>query len=170
MAGILNNIDLELHGNTRKKARENNNSIPVEKTIVGEYNLAGSPQFSAQVASESTKFDLGCDEPGVLGGPGVQPTPLTYLLYGVMACYSASLAAQCAVEGLELRDLRIRGKLSYDLGPAVVETSAPIITGLSLEVISSANLEEQIGKAWRKCPAVYAIQNPIPTEIHQAEA
>ena len=170
MEKTLNNINLELHGNTTRKAKENNNSIPVEKTISGEYNLNGSPQFSAQVVSEFTKFDLGCDEPSALGGPGVHPSPLTYLLYGVMACYSSSLAAQCATEGLELKELKVRGKLIYDLGPAVIESGNPIIKGLKLEVISSTNLDQQIKRAWKKCPAVFAIQHPIPTEIEQAKS
>lgn len=170
MAKILNNINLELHGATTRKARENNNSVPVEKTISGEYNLSGSPQFSAQVVSEATKFNLGCDEPGALGGPGIQPTPLTYLLYGVMACYGSSLAAQCATEGIELKGLKVRGTLSYDLGPAVIESSDPIIKKLKLEIIASDKLDEQIQRAWRKCPAVFAIQHPIPTEIVQAKS
>ncbi len=168
MAKVVNNINMELHESTIEKARENNNSIPSEKTINGVFNLSGSPQFSAQVPTQFTKFDLGCDEPSVLGGPGVHPTPLTYLLYGVMACYGSSLAAQCADEGMELRDLKVRGKLIYDLGPAVIESDIPIIKGLKLEIISSKNLDGQIKRAWKKCPAVYAIQHPIPTEISQA--
>ncbi|MCL6090353.1 MAG: OsmC family protein, partial [Candidatus Thermoplasmatota archaeon] len=107
------------------------------------------------------------DEPGTLGGKGVQPSPLTYVLFGVMACYGSSLAAECAEEGLAIKDMKVRGKLSYDLGPVVTDVKTPIITGLKLEIISSTNLETQIKKAWAKCPAVYAIQNPIPTEIVQ---
>lgn len=167
MAEVLNNINLELHEASSKKAKGNNNSLPVEKTINGEFNLSGSPMFSAEVGSEFTKMKLGSDEPSSLGGRGVQPSPLTYVLFGVMACYGSSLAAECAEEGLELKDIKIRGKLSYDLGPVVTDARAPIITGLRLEVISSSDLKAQIRKAWEKCPAVYAIQNPIPTEIQQ---
>ncbi len=170
MAKVVNNINMELHESTIHKAKENNNSIPSEKIIDGVFNLSGSPQFSAKVGSQYTKFELGCDEPSVLGGPGVHPTPLTYLLFGVMACFSSSLAAQCAEEGLELKDLKVRGKLLYDLGPAVIESDAPIIKGMKLEVISTSNLDRQIKEAWKKCPAVYAIQNPIPTEINQVKS
>lgn len=168
MAKILNNINLELHEASSKKARSNNGSMPVEKTIVGEFNMSGSPMFSAEIASEFTKVKLGCDEPTALGGKGVQPTPLTYILYGVMACYSSTLAAECAEEGLELNDLKIRGILSYDLGPVVSDSKVAIIKALRLEVISSSKLDEQIKRAWAKCPAVYAIQNPIETKILQA--
>ena len=168
MAGILNNINLDNHVASSEKAKANNNSLPVEKTITGVFNLNGSPMFSAEVGSEFTKTRLGCDEPTSLGGRGVQPSPLTYVLYGVMACYGSSLAAECAEEGLELKDLRIRGKLSYDLGPVVTDAKAPIITGLKIEVLSTTDLKTQIRKAWDKCPAVYAIENPIHTEINQA--
>ena len=165
MTEVLNNINLELVKSTSNKAI--NGSFPIEKIINGEFNLSGSPMFSAEVGSEYTKFKFGSDEPGTLGGKGVQPSPLTYVLFGVMACYGSSLAAECAEEGLAIKDMKVRGKLSYDLGPVVTDVKTPIITGLKLEIISSTNLETQIKKAWAKCPAVYALQNPIPTEIVQ---
>lgn len=167
MAEILNNIDLELHEASSTKARANNNSFPVSKTIVGDFNLSGSPMFSATLKSETTKTTLGCDEPTSLGGRGVQPSPLSYILYGIMACYGSSLAAECAEEGIKLDDLKVRGTLNYDLGPVVTDAKAPIITGLKIEILSKADLKTQIKKAWEKCPAVYAIQNPIKTEIFQ---
>lgn len=169
MTRIVNNVNLDLQDVTSKKARENGNSIPVSKTLYGTFNLAGSPMFSAHLKSESTVTTLGCDEPTVLGGQGIQPTPLTYILYGIMACYSSTLAGECAHEGIVLDSLNIRGTLEYDIAPVVTQTEIPIITGLKLEVISSAKLEEQIKKAWKKCPAVFAIQNPVPTEIYQVE-
>ncbi len=85
-----------------------------------------------------------------------------------MACYASTLAAECAEEGLGLKDLKIRGTLSYDLGAVVTDVKSPIIKGLKLEVLSSSELKDQINKAWAKCPAVYAIQNPIHTEILHA--
>lgn len=170
MAEIVNNINLELHEASSRKAKANNNSFPVSKTITGVFNMSGSPMFSATLKSEATKTTLGCDEPTSLGGQGVQPSPLTYILYGVMACYGSSLAAECAEEGIELKDLKIRGTLNYDLGGVVTDVRSPIVTGLKIEVLSGTELKEQIKKAWEKCPAVYAIQNPIETEILQVDA
>lgn len=169
MAEIVNNINLELHEASSRKAKDNQNSIPVSKTITGTYNLSGSPMFTAELKSEATVSTLGCDEPTALGGQGVQPTPLTYILYGIMACYSSTLAAECAEEGLALSDLKVRGILSYDLGPVVTDVKSPIIKSLKLEVLSSNQLDEQIKRAWAKCPAVYAIQNSIETNILQAK-
>lgn len=168
MAEILNNVNLELHEASSKKARENNNSLPATKTLSGEFNLSGSPMFSAELGSSATKFVFGADEPGSLGGRGVQPTPLTYILFGAIAGFATSLAGECAEEGLELKDLKVRGTLSYDLGPAVTDAKAPLIKGLKLEVVSGSDLSGQIKKAWEKCPAVYALQNPVPTEIEQS--
>lgn len=167
MAKTVNNVNLELHGASSKKARENNNSLPVSKILTGKFNLSGSPMFSATLGTEATRITLGCDEPTALGGQGIQPTPLTYILYGIMACYSSTLAAECAEEGTVLDDLSIRGTLEYDLAPVVTDSESPIITGLKLEVLSGTDLKEQIKRAWKKCPAVFAIQNPIPTEIYQ---
>lgn len=166
----LNNIRIELQEKTKEKAKKNGNSVPMEKTITGTYHMNGSPQFSADLKTEASVFHMNCDEPSVLGGPAINPTPLTYLLFGVMACYSSSLASQCASENIELKELKIRGKLIYDIGPAVIESPNPIIKGLNLEVISDRKLTEQIGRAWKKCPAVFAIQNPIPTDITQVDA
>ena len=168
MAKIVNNVNLDLQETSAKKARENNNSIPVSKTITGVFNLSGSPMFTADLKTETSAFPMGCDEPTVLGGQGIQPTPLTYILYGIMACYSSTLAAECALDGLVLSDLKIRGTLDYDIGTVVTGVKSQIIKGLKLEVLSSTKLEKQIKNAWVKCPAVYAIQNPIDTEIVQA--
>ncbi len=165
----INNIRMELQQKTREKAKENGNAVPVEKTILGTYYMSGSPQFSADLQTEASTFHMNCDEPSALGGPAVNPTPLTYLLFGVMACYGSSLASQCANENIELKELKIRGKLIYDIGPAVIESENPIIKGLRLEVISDMLLSEQIKRAWKKCPAVFAIQNPIPTDIIQVK-
>ena len=169
MAEILNNVNLELHSASSRKAAGNGNSLPVEKVLEGQFNMTGSPMFHADLKSEFATFRMGCDEPTALGGRGVHTTPLTYLLFGVMACYSSTLAAECALEGLELPDLKIRGKLSYDLGPVVSDSRSPIIKGLKLEVISGKDIGQEIARAWKKCPAVYAIQNPISTEIYQVK-
>ena len=60
MTEVLNNINLELVKSTSNKAI--NGSFPVEKIINGEFNLSGSPMFSAEVGSEFTKFKFGSDE------------------------------------------------------------------------------------------------------------
>ncbi len=164
---IINNIRMEMQDKTKEKARINHNTIPIEKTIDGTYHLNGSPQFSANLDTEFSRFTANCDEPTALGGPGVNPTPLTYLLFGVMACYSSTLASQCSNEGIKLKELKIRGKLIYDIAPVVIESDLPIIKELKIEVICETNLKEQIKRAWNRCPAIFAIQNPIKTSIYQ---
>lgn len=162
-----NNIDLELIKNSAYNAHSHGNSLAVEKIIEGTFNLEGSPMFSAQVKSDTTTTVLGCDEPRVLGGQGIQPTPLTYLLFGVISCYASTLAMQCAMDELKITELQVTGRLYYDLAPVVSDSDAPIIKKLQIEVRSNEYLGKEIEKAWKKCPAVYAIQNPIETEIYQ---
>ncbi len=164
----INNIELNLVEESRKKAANNGNSLPSRRTIEGKFNLDRSPMFSAPISTDSSSFVLGCDEPGVLGGQGIQPTPLTYLLFGVMSCFASTLAMQCALDGIKLDDLSITGTLHYDLGPVVTGESMPIIRKMEFIVHSSANLESEIVKARKRCPAVFAIENPIETEIRQS--
>ncbi|MCL4480836.1 MAG: OsmC family protein [Candidatus Thermoplasmatota archaeon] len=164
----INNIELDQVEESRKKATINHNSLPSIRTIEGRFSLDKSPMFSAGIGTEKSSFVLGCDEPGILGGQGILPTPLTYLLFGVMSCYASTLAMQCALDGITLSDLGLTGKLHYDLGPVVTGENMPIIRKLELQVHSSMNLGPEIEKARKRCPAVFAIENPIETEIRQS--
>ncbi len=167
MARIINNLSLDVIEETAAKARANNGSIPVEKEITGTFHLSGSPMFTATLHTDYSDFLIGCDEPSPLGGKGVRPSPLTYMLYGVLACYSSTLAIQCATDGIELRELKVKGTLSYDIGPLVVEKDVPIIKKLKIEVSSDRNIGKQVAAARKKCPAVFAVEHPVETEILQ---
>lgn len=164
----INNIELNLVEDSRKKASLNGNSLPSQRTIEGKFSLDRSPMFSAPISTEMSAFVLGCDEPSVLGGQGIQPTPLTYLLFGVMSCFASTLAMQCALDGIKLDDLSLTGTLYYDLGPVVTGESMPIIRKMEFLVHSSASLESEIEKAKKRCPAVFAMENPIQTHIRQS--
>ncbi len=169
----VNNIDLDKVRRTAERAQENGGHFPVEKTIEGTFNLrGGSPMFTATLQSDYSSFTYSADEPSALGGRGGVHTtpPLSYLLFGVMSCYASTLAIQCALRGLKLGELRVTGKLFYDLAPPVVSgEEAPIIKRLELHVHADRELGDliEISRGGR-CPAVYAISHPpIETVIRQ---
>ncbi|MBX8637005.1 MAG: OsmC family protein [Thermoplasmata archaeon] len=165
MARIANNLSLDIIEETSRKARANNGSIPIEKEVVGTFSLIGSPMFTATLHTDYSDFLVSCDEPSPLGGKGVRPSPLAYMLYGVLACYTSTLAIQCAVDGIELKELKVKGTLSYDIGPIVVENDIPIIKKLKIEVIADRDIRKQVSAARKRCPAVFAVEHPIETEI-----
>lgn len=168
MTTRVNNLSMEVIAETTKKAKENNGSIPVEKVIVGNFHLEGSPMFTATLHTDYSDYYVSCDEPSPLGGKGVWPSPLTYMLYGVLACYTSTLAIQCATTGAELKQLSVKGTLTYDIGPLVVESSIPIIKKLRIEVTADKDISKQVAAARLRCPAVFAVEHPIETEIVQA--
>ncbi|WP_229657441.1 OsmC family protein [Thermogymnomonas acidicola] len=163
----VNNIDLDKVRRTAERAQENGGHFPVEKTIEGTFNLRGSPMFTATLQSDYSSFTYSADEPSALGGRGVHTTPLSYLLFGVMSCYASTLAIQCALRGLKLGELRVTGKLFYDLAPVVSGEEAPIIKRLELHVHADRELGDLIEISRGRCPAVYAISHPIETVIRQ---
>lgn len=165
---MVNNLSLDVIEETARKAKANNGSIPIEKEITGTFHLSGSPMFTATLHTDYTDFLVGCDEPSPLGGKGVRPSPLTYMLYGVLACYSSTLAIQCAADGIELGELSVKGTLYYDIGPLVAESDMKIIKRLKIEVFADKDIRQQTAKARKRCPAVYAVEHPVETEISQA--
>jgi uncharacterized OsmC-like protein len=164
---LVNNVHLNLLKETEKKARSQNNSFPTQKVIKGRLTLNGSPEFEATVSSSVSRFTFQTDEPPALGGTGVNPTPLTYLLFGLVSCYATSLANQCALSGIKLEKLEVTGVINYDLGPVVTESSNPIVKDITLKVNADREIGKQIKEARKHCPSLFAIENPIRTEIIQ---
>jgi uncharacterized OsmC-like protein len=167
MTERVNNINMEVLTETGKKIREGKGHFNAEKHIIGEFHFDQSPMFTAELKSENAAFILGADEPGVLGGRGVHPTPLNYLMMGVMSCYASTVAIQAAKKGVKLGKLKFTGHLYYDIGPVVEDVDFPIIKALNIDVESDKNIKEILKLSEKACPALYAIRNPISTEIKQ---
>ncbi len=163
----INNIDMIELEKTKNKIKSNGGHFYVEKHIDGEFHMEGSPMFTAELGSEKAKFTLGADEPGILGGQGVHATPLNYLMMGVMSCFASTVAIQAAKKGMILKKLKFKGHLYYDIGPVVVESGFPIIKSLKIDVESDQDIKEVLELSKKACPALYAIVNPIHTEISQ---
>ncbi len=167
LARFVNNISIDVISATSERAKLNGGSIPVEKEIAGTFSMEGSPMFTSILDTGISRFAVGSDEPAALGGKGVMPSPLTYVLYGVLACYASTLAIQCASQGIVLEELKVKGTLTYDIGPVVVESGLPIIKKLKIEVTANRDIREIIALSRRRCPALFAIEHPIETELVQ---
>lgn len=167
MGERINNVDLELLKKSAAKASEKEGHFEIEKQINGDFHMNGSPMFTAELMSENAKFIMGADEPTALGGMGIHATPLNYLMFGVMSCFASTVAIQAAKKGISLESLKVRGHLYYDIGPVVMDSDYPIIKALKLEIESDKDLKEVIELSVQVCPALFAIANPIKTEIVQ---
>ena len=162
----INNIDQDALQTLRERASKEG-SIPMERHIEGEFRLDGSPMFVAEMRTETTKIIVTADEPKILGGQGVHGTPLSYVLFGVMACFASTLAIEASQAGIVMERLNVKGHIDYDLAPVVTDREGPIIKKLVLEVISDKDLSKVLERAERKCPALFLVKNPIPVEVKQ---
>ena len=127
---VVNNIDLDVIRETTKAFRGEDGHHYVEKNIEGTYGLEGSPSFVAEIRTDMSKLTVSSDEPKILGGQGVHVSPLSYLLFGVMACFANSLAIQCSLNGVKLGRMKVKGRLSYDIGPVLTDIDSPLIKKL----------------------------------------
>jgi uncharacterized OsmC-like protein len=164
---ILNNIDLEVIRKTGMAFGKEGGHHYVEKNIEGEYRMDGSPSFVAELHSDASDHLVSSDEPKILGGRGVHVSPLTYVLYGVVACFANTVAIQCSLKGVRLRKMRLKGQLLYDIGPVLTGIDSPLIRELRIEVEADRDIHDIVELSTSRCPALFAISHGIKTGVTQ---
>jgi uncharacterized OsmC-like protein len=164
---VVNNIDLGVVRESKASFEADGGHHCVEKVIEGGFRLEGSPSFSAELRSDASAHFVESDEPRVLGGHGVHASPLSYVLFGVLACYANTLAIQCGLNGIELGSLKVRGRLSYDIGPLLTGIHAPLRKELTIEVESDRDLRRVIEVSNERCPALYLVDHAVATSVVQ---
>lgn len=66
-------------------------------------------------SSRSGKFSMMSDEPSALLGSDTAVSPGEYLLQALAGCYTVTLAANAASQGIELRGYRLHMEADFDL-------------------------------------------------------
>ncbi|MEM0158176.1 MAG: OsmC family protein [Thermoplasmataceae archaeon] len=164
---VVNNINLDSLNKSKTKARENGDHLELSKEVEAVFHFDGSPMVTSRVSTPASSFTINVDEPEVLGGRGVQPTPLTYMLVGLSSCFASTIAVIAAEKGVTLNKLVVKAKMLYDLGPVVTEVKNPIIKNITLEVAADREITQIIRESEAVCPALYAIRNPIDVKVKQ---
>lgn len=164
-----NNVNLDKLASSMAEMQKDPSKLKKINKVEGEWNLGEGSQFRAEVSFENGKIKLEADQPSFLGGGGTNPGPLIYCLYGSASCYVATFATMAAMEGVELKKLRIVAESFIDLSKVFGLGEKPIAEKVkfTLFVESDAPKEKikQIEElATQRCPAVYCLTNPIPLE------
>ena len=166
MPEIVNNLDLSVVRETKKKVEADGGHFAVEKHVEGEFHFDGSPMFTATLSSNFATFNMGVDEPAVLGGKGVYTSPLNYLMLGVMSCYSSSIVLSASLQGVKLSKLKLKAHLFYDIGPMLQPSDFPLVKELKIEIEADKDIREIIKNSTR-CPALYIVSHGVKTEVVQ---
>lgn len=165
----LNNVDVTKLKNTVDTMSKDISKAKKTNKIEGEWNLGDGPQFSATIQFENGKATLMADQPTFLGGGGQQPGPMIYCLYGSASCYAATFATMAAMEGINIKKLKIVAESYIDFSKVFGLTENPIAEKVKfiLHVESNApkaKIAELEELAKKRCPAVYCLTNPIKLE------
>lgn len=156
-----------------EKARNDRTSGKKTTEVEGEWRIDKTgPQFEAKVQTErGGEFTLQSDETLILGGGGTVPNPVQYCIYGLMACYAATFAKWAAMEGIVLKDFKVKATAKLDLTRAFGVTENQIIEHLRLEIVIDSDadidtLNELMETAKMRSPCYYYATHQIIPEIN----
>lgn len=172
---IRNNVNLDALQTFSEAIQKDPSKGKRTNKVEGTWNLeAGKPQFSAEISYGQGKLTLETDQPSFSGGGGTRPGPMHYCLFGMASCYTATFATIAAMEGIELKALKVTVESDVNFAKTLGISDAPIIeeVRIALQVESEAGKEkiDEIAKlAEERCPGVYCMTHPVPlkTQVTQ---
>jgi uncharacterized OsmC-like protein len=169
----MNNVNLDKIQNFVKEIEEDASVAQKEKVVAGSWNFGeGEHQYEATVEYPSGSMTFRSDQAPFMGGNGQAPDPIQYCLYGVSSCYAGTLVTIAAMEGIELKGLRVTAKNRINLQKALGLSDQPIIQGVTLTVeaepvegTSFDEIERVARMAEEKCPGMECMRREIPYTV-----
>jgi len=165
------NVRVDAIEATTEKARTDPAAAALEVKLQGEWRVdEADRQFGGKVVFPKGETVFEADFPPFLGGEGRAPTPLAYCFYGAMCCYGATFATQAAMAGMSIKAMSIRLHLTVDFRTALGLGDFPPMDQFRFEVdvetdADEATVERVKTLAEERCPAIWAMRNPVPYSI-----
>lgn len=166
----LNNIDLpqidEYEALIRKNKDEARFTTKMEGTWL--YDETG-PQFSADAKTKNGTVTFSLSHPN-FSGPGVSPSPMSFGLFWMAGCVSATFMSSAEKKKIKIDSLktRIEADLNYlaqfNLGEEPLISAYRVFFDVESSASESA-IEELRQDALKGCMAMYTIQNPVPLTL-----
>ena len=170
---MINRINIDIFKETIEKAKKEPSSSLKNLEIEGTWRLdkQEGPQFETKLKTEKAgEILVQSDETIILGGGGAAPNPVQYCIGGLLACYSATFVKWASMEGILLKDFKIRGTAKIDLSAALGISENPPINDLRIELIieSEETMEKLLAIneiAKKSCPGYYCLTHGIIPQI-----
>jgi uncharacterized OsmC-like protein len=172
----MHNVRTNVLEETKKKTQADRGAATMQATLTGEWRIDDkAPQFGGMVKFPKGELLFEADFPPFLGGEGRAPSPLAYCFYGAMCCYGATFATQAALEGVQLKSLRIGLTVDVDFTTALGLGQVPPLSKFSFTVrvetdAPDADVQRIKRLADERCPAIWAMKNPVPHEVTVSKA
>jgi uncharacterized OsmC-like protein len=171
-----NNVDLAAVAALAERTKADPTAAKMQKRVEGTWSFAdGPPQFTATITHASRSTTLHADMAPPFGGGGLAPDPLQYMLFGLAACYTATLVMLASMEGVELRDVRTVAESSVDASRVFDVGARPLVERVAVRVGVQAGVDDATLARWtqaarEKCPFAFTVANAVPLETRVERA
>ncbi|MFW9947794.1 MAG: OsmC family protein [Candidatus Odinarchaeota archaeon] len=176
---VLNRINLEGFKAIQRKYTEDRSLCKKYLEIEGIWRLGVQygPQFETHLRTEKAGAILvQTDETTLLGGGGTAIHPISLCMAGFGGCFTAAFAKWAAMQGIELKTLKIRAKADIDLTTSFgIEDYVPMIDSYHLDFFIESDttmekLREIVELTKLRCFCYYCAATPIfPTVLLNKE-
>lgn len=172
----MHNVRIENAQRTAEKAKTEPAAAQLKVELAGEWRVDESkPQFGGTVKFPKGETVFEADFPPFLSGEGRAPSPLIYCFWGALSCYASTFAMQAAMAGVEIKGLRSRLRLNVDFRGALGVADVPPLDTFQFEIaVDTDASDEDIARvkqlAEERCPAIWAMDHPVPHTIEVSRA
>lgn len=167
MAKVINNVNLDAINLTFETMKTDVSTRKIKQALSGEWNLNDprKPQFRGILKSEKGgEVLVYADQPISQGGNGLSPGPIAYCLFGILSCFTATLANLAALKGIKLNKLEAVISADINLSKVFGLADEPIVESVVIEtkIESDSNnetIQELVKEAEERCPAAYTLKH-----------
>lgn len=169
MSNITNNVDLNKISKTIEEGRNNLSTLRRPVKLAAEWNLNPDKpyQFKTELAYEKGKQVIEIDSPSFLGGNGNRLGPMAYCVAGITSCFIATFVTVASSKGIRLSRLNVNAQCNINFAKTFDIADEPITEGIEFQIEAESQdadkqqLEEIIGLAEKRCPAIYSMMHEI---------
>lgn len=169
MANTVNNVDLEKVSQTAQKGKEDKTSLKKPVKLEGEWVLDPNQgfQFRTELGFEKGKQVIEVDSPSFLGGQGNRLGPMAYCIAGITSCFIGTFVGIAAQQGIKLTKLKVNTECQVNFAKTFDVADEPITEGINFQIeaesenADKAKLQELLGMAEERCPAMYSMSHKI---------
>ena len=141
-----------------------------EKRVAGAWVFDdGQPQFVSTLEYATGAVTVESELPPFAGGWGTSPDPVQYCLYGLAACFAATLMATATSEGVELVALKVTASNRMDLRKQMGLSDEDIVENVALAVHAEGaprnELERIVALTTDRCPGVECLTRSLPLSV-----
>lgn len=165
-----NNVNLAAVAALAERAKMDPTAAKLQKRVEGTWGFRdGSPQFTATIAHGDRTSLLQADMAVPFGGAGLAPDPLQYMLFGLAACYTATLVMIASMEGVDLADVKVVAENAVDASRVFGLGDRPLVERVSVRVTVNAPVDEARLARWTQaaresCPFAFTVAHAVPLE------